>query len=162
MLKGGGWKHISNTLCRDLSRCQKNKENILSICRECRNKKKTLYHNYKKITTTALHNWAKYQNNVEIPKRNNNLLLHKFNSLWTYAAMHCYRSVGWTLHQVMACHLIRAKPIPKPMLTDCQLTPAKQTSFKFKYQYKHFLSIQCIKNVVYKMTAILSQLQWVN
>ena len=26
MFKGGGWKHISNTLCRVLSRCQKTKK----------------------------------------------------------------------------------------------------------------------------------------
>ena len=38
---------------------------------------------------------------------------------------------GWTLVQVMACHLLGAKPLPEPMLTYCQLDPKEQTSVKF-------------------------------
>ena len=49
----------------------------------------------------------------------------------------------WTrpsLVQVMACRLFGTKPLPKPMLTYCQLDPQEQTSFKFQSVFKHFHS----------------------
>ena len=33
----------------------------------------------------------------------------------------------WTLDQVMAWHLFGAKPLPEPMLTDCQFDPVVQS-----------------------------------
>ena len=38
---------------------------------------------------------------------------------------------GSALFQVMACRLFGAKPLPKPMLTNCQLNCQEQTSVKF-------------------------------
>ena len=39
---------------------------------------------------------------------------------------------GSALVQVMACRLLGAKPLPKPMLIYCQLGPWQQTTVKFE------------------------------
>ena len=67
--------------------------------------------------------------------------LTNINSLRPSDAYMCQ----WTrsaLFQIMACRLIGAKPLPKPMLTYCQLDPKEQTSFVSKY--KTLNSRQCI------------------
>ena len=47
---------------------------------------------------------------------------------------------------VMACHLLRAKPLPEPMLTFCQSEFLEQMLLKFQLKCKNFLSRTCIWN----------------
>ena len=54
------------------------------------------------------------------------------------------RQIEWTLLQVMAWHLLGAKPLPEPMLTYHQLHPQEQTSKKSESKYKTFHSQKCI------------------
>ena len=43
-----------------------------------------------------------------------------------------YSDRPWsTLVLVMACHLLSAKPLPKPVLIYCQLDPKEQILMKF-------------------------------
>ena len=42
-----------------------------------------------------------------------------------------YMLIGSALVQVMACRLLGAKPLSKPMLGYCQLDPLEQTLLKF-------------------------------
>ena len=52
--------------------------------------------------------------------------------------------IGWALVQIMACRLIGAKPLSKPMLAYCQLDPKEQTSVKFQSKFNHFHSRKCV------------------
>ena len=56
----------------------------------------------------------------------------------------------------MACHLFGTKPLPEPMLTNCQLQSQEQTAVKFKSKYKVFIDENAFDNVC-KITAILSR-----
>ena len=49
-----------------------------------------------------------------------------------------------SLVQMMACHLIGAKPLSEPMLYYCQLDPQEQTSVKLYSKFKYFHSGKCI------------------
>ena len=51
---------------------------------------------------------------------------------------------GSALVQLMACRLFGAKPLPKPMLTYCQLDSWEQISVKFESEFYHFHSRKCI------------------
>ena len=62
---------------------------------------------------------------------------------------------GSALVQIMACRLIRTKPLPEPILTYCQLDPQEQTSVKFIHE-------SAFKNAVCEMAAILTRGRWVN
>ena len=70
------------------------------------------------------------------------------NTLWPGGAR-CYGSRS-TLLQVMACHLFKAKPLPEPVLTYCQLGTCRQTSvrlkIKIKYQYKILVLVLNLKS----------------
>ena len=57
----------------------------------------------------------------------------------------------------MACRLIGAKPLSKPMLGFCQLEPQEQISVKFESKYKTF---HLWKNI--QKCRILSRGSWVN
>ena len=46
-------------------------------------------------------------------------------------AIYMCQWIGSALVQIMACHLVGAKPLSKPMLDSCQLDPYEQTSLKF-------------------------------
>ena len=50
-----------------------------------------------------------------------------------HVSCHCFRP--W---------LFRGKPLPKPILTYCQLLTKEQFFVKFESKYKNFLSINCI------------------
>ena len=55
----------------------------------------------------------------------------------------------WTrlsLVQVMACHLLAAKPLPEPMLVYCQLDSWEQISMKFQSEFYNFHS----RNFIWK------------
>ena len=56
------------------------------------------------------------------------------------------RWTGSALVQVMACRLSGAKPLPEPMLQNCQLDHWEQTFLKFESKYKTFHSWKCIWN----------------
>ena len=45
----------------------------------------------------------------------------------------------------MACRLLGAKPLSKPMLGYCQLDTKEQSSVKFKSKYETFHSQKCIR-----------------
>ena len=47
---------------------------------------------------------------------------------------------------IMACRLLGAKPLSKPMQGYCQLDPEEQTSVKFESKYDAFHSRKCIWN----------------
>ena len=74
----------------------------------------------------------------------------KINSLRSSDA--CMRR---SLVQIMACHLVGAKPLSEPMLGYYQLDPKEQTSVKSQSKFKHFQQ----KSVVCEMAAILSRPQ---
>ena len=44
----------------------------------------------------------------------------------------------------MACRLFGSKPLPEPMLANCQLDSSKQISAKFESEFYHFHSKKCI------------------
>ena len=60
------------------------------------------------------------------------------------------------LVQVIACSLLCAKPLPKPMLPCCQLEHKKQTALKLasKYNNFHWRKYSRFENVACKMTTI--------
>ena len=62
-----------------------------------------------------------------------------------------------TLLHVMACRLCDAKPLPRPMLTYCQLDPWEPTSVKFESKYEAFIHQNSFENVLCEMVAILSR-----
>ena len=73
---------------------------------------------------------------------------------------------GSALVQIMACCLIGAKPLSKPMLGYCQLDPYEQTSVKSNQNTKLFIHENAFENIVCRMTTILSRgdelmTQWV-
>ena len=53
-------------------------------------------------------------------------------------------TTGATFIQIMVCRLLGAKPLPEPMLVYCQLDSWEQISVKFKSEFYHFYSRQCI------------------
>ena len=53
-------------------------------------------------------------------------------------AAYMRQQIESALVQIMACHLLGAKPLSKPMLSYCQLDPYKQISVKFQSKYKTF------------------------
>ena len=50
----------------------------------------------------------------------------------------------WWRHRVMACCRLAAKPLPKRMLTHCQLSAWKQNSLKFESKYKYCYWCNCV------------------
>ena len=70
---------------------------------------------------------------------------HSINSSPRSAA-YMRQGVGSALVQVMDCHLFRAKPLQKPMLTYCQLDSREQIPVKFELEIYHFHSRKCIWN----------------
>ena len=70
---------------------------------------------------------ASYAENVSIWWR------HHVIFLWliTSCAAYMRQWIGSALVQIMACRLIGAKPLTKPLLAYCQLDPYEQTSVKF-------------------------------
>ena len=60
------------------------------------------------------------------------------------SAAYMHQWTGSALVQVMACRLFGAKPLPEPMLVDCQLESWKQVSVKFGSEFYHFYSRKCI------------------
>ena len=49
-----------------------------------------------------------------------------------------------SLVQMMACCLLRAKPLSEPMLTYSQLGHKEQNSVKYQSKFEHFYSRNCI------------------
>ena len=68
---------------------------------------------------------------------------HPLNSSPPSGAYMC-QWTGSSLVQVMACHLIGAKPLPEPMLVYCQPDSWEQISMKFESEFCHFHSRKCI------------------
>ena len=66
-----------------------------------------------------------------------------FNSS-TPSVAYKHQWIGSALVQIMACRLLGAKPLSKPMVTYCQLDLREQTSVKFESKYKTFHSRKCI------------------
>ena len=62
------------------------------------------------------------------------------------SATYMHQWTGSALVQVMACHLFGAKPLPELMLPYCQLHSWQQISVKFKSEFYHFHSRNCIWN----------------
>ena len=58
--------------------------------------------------------------------------------------------------QVMACCLSGAKPLPEPMLQNCQLDTWEQTLMKFESKYEIFFEENVFETIICEMTAILS------
>ena len=61
----------------------------------------------------------------------------------------------------MACRLARAKPLPEPMLTYCQLALKNKFQWNFYRNYNIFIEENSIENVICEMAAILSRRRWV-
>ena len=58
--------------------------------------------------------------------------------------VHIY--VNWpSLVQIMACHLVDAKPLSEPMLASWQLELWEQISVKFELKYINFHSRRCVR-----------------
>ena len=55
---------------------------------------------------------------------------------------------GSSMFQVKACRLFSTKPLPEPILAECQLDSLEQISVIFKSEFYHFLSINAFQNVV--------------
>ena len=89
--------------------------------------------------------WLKYAINSSLPN-----------------GAYMWQWIQQVLVQVMACHLLGAKPLPEPMLTYCQLDPLEQTSVNFKSKYEVFHSWKCIWKCRLRNGAILSRERWVN
>ena len=51
---------------------------------------------------------------------------------------------GSALVKAMACRLFGSKPLPEPMLANCQLDSSKQISAKFESEFYHFYLKKCI------------------
>ena len=69
----------------------------------------------------------------------------------------------WTvpaLVQVMACHLFSAKPLPEPVLTFVNWSLRNKLQWNLNRNTKLFIQENAFENVVCKMAAILSWLQW--
>ena len=49
--------------------------------------------------------------------------LQKYSQSSPTSIAYICQSTGSTLVQVMACHMVSAKPLPEPVLTYCQLDP---------------------------------------
>ena len=64
------------------------------------------------------------------------------NSLWPRDSI--WHHWCWSiLVQITACCLFRAKPLPEPMMIDCQMDTLEKTSMKSKYKLL-FQEIQCV------------------
>ena len=72
------------------------------------------------------------------------------------------QSTGSALVQVMACRLFGTKPLPEPMLADCQLDAQEQTSVKFESKYKLFIDENAFQNVFCQIGDHFVQGRWVN
>ena len=83
------------------------------------------------------------------------------NSSPPSAAYMC-QSTRTAIIQVVACHLFGTKPLPEPMLTNCQLDPKEQTSVEFKSKYMIFIHKNAFENVICEMAAISFMVRWVN
>ena len=71
----------------------------------------------------------------------------------------------WTrsaLVQVMACHLLGAKSLPKPMLTCCRLALRCKLQWNWNQNTKLFIHENAFQNVVCEIASILSRRRWVN
>ena len=64
--------------------------------------------------------------------------------------------IGSALVQIMACRLVGAKPLSKPMLVYYELDPQEQTSVIFCQHIKLFIHENASQNIVCEMTGILS------
>ena len=60
------------------------------------------------------------------------------------SAAYMHQWTGSALVQIMACCLDGAKPLSKPMLTDCQLNPKKHISMKFYLKFEYLHPRKCI------------------
>ena len=60
------------------------------------------------------------------------------------SAVYMRQSIWSALVQIIACRLLSAKPLSKPMVGYCKLDPSEQTSVKFQSKYKTFHSRKCI------------------
>ena len=80
------------------------------------------------------------------------------NSLTTSGTYMC-QCFASALVQLMACHLIGAKPLLEPMLTFCQFDPHEHNSIRFASKHR---KIQACENVVYKISATVCRGSWVN
>ena len=77
---------------------------------------------------------------------------------WRYCSLalsHLYTyhwpSTGSQLVQVMACHLLSAKSLPKHMLTDCQLASQRQTSVGNQWNLNQSRCISFFKKIQVKI-----------
>ena len=61
----------------------------------------------------------------------------------------------------MACHLLGAKPLSKPMLVYGKLQHYEQISVKFQSKFKHFFEENAFENVVCQSGDQLSRSQCV-
>ena len=66
-----------------------------------------------------------------------------------------FQWIGFSLFGAMACRQCRTKPLTQPKMTDCQLDPKKNISWKFHMKIKSFHSRKCIWKHC-KMLTILS------
>ena len=62
----------------------------------------------------------------------------------------------------MAWHLFSTKSLSEPILTYCQLNPFEQVKWNFSQNTTIFIEENGFENIIYKMSAILFQLQYVN
>ena len=66
------------------------------------------------------------------------------------AAAYMRQWIGLALVQIMACRLSDTKPLPKPVLSNCQLDHWEQTSVKFESENKTFHrwveNVVCLRN----------------
>ena len=92
---------------------------------------------------------------------NQTIFMTSFSSLWSIDVIK-HQTSWWTLVQIMAYHLLDAKPLPEPMLTYWLLDPCEQTSVNLKQNITISIQWNEFENVVYKMPNIWSQPSCVN
>ena len=78
------------------------------------------------------------------------------------------RHVSWTtLVQAMPCHMLGAKPLPEPVLTNCHVGHHERTLVQFESQYTNFKSGKCVWNccllntAYFVQTAMRQSVQWI-
>ena len=66
-----------------------------------------------------------------------------FTARWKLAP-YTRQWTGSAFVQVIACRLFGAKPLPEPMLANCQMDSWEQISVKLESEFYHFQSRKCI------------------
>ena len=79
-----------------------------------------------------------------IPRENENWIKILAHPPPPPSAAYMHQRIGWALFQILTSRLFSAKPLPKRMMTYCQLEHKEETSVKFEPKYEVFNSCKRI------------------